>query len=397
MHRRSCAGVGWSSQPEARKAGQEAMQMAMQAVGNQKPIAVIVYMTVLYEPTAVLAAIREQLSDVTVPIVGSSTQGITRPGAVTETDRVLGVTVICSDRAQATAALATDLAADPKAAGKKLAAQLGDPAALGDLPLLLWFDPLTGANVQALIDGLAEAGYSNIIGGASGQPWGPFHKTYQYFDQQSNNDAAVALKLTGFSGSVWETTHGVEPIGLEVLVTEAEGNVIRKLNDKPALDVWIEQLLGTFTFHVDDWTWVLGMRPQDSIPGDPEGLVSRGVFGIDRDKKELTLLAPIPVGSIVQICHRTTESVYDRGLKMGERLAARLAGKSPILALSFECGARPRPFLGDEMALQEVCQIQNSIGAQIPWLGMYPWGEIAPKGSRSQFSNYQFPLLVLCE
>ena len=77
--------------------------------------------------------------------------------------------------------------------------------------------------------------------------------------------------------------------------------------------------------------------------------------------------------------------------------AARLHGKAPILALSFECGARPRPFLGDEKALEEVRRIQASIGTDIPWLGMYPWGEIAPKAGRSSFSNFQFPLLVLCE
>ena len=393
----SSAGVGWSSLPEAAKAGREAARMAMDTSKGGKPVAVIVYMTVLYEPKVVLAAIREELGNATVPIVGSSTQGIARAGAVTETDRVVGVAIICSDRMGAAAAFAKDLAADSKAAGRKLAAELGDAKELGEMPLLVWFDPMTGANIQGLIDGLGEGGYTNLIGGASGQPWGPLAKTYQYFDGGVMNDSAVALKLTGVKSAIWETTHGVEPIGLEVKVTEAEGNVIKKLDGKPALDVWSEQLLGTFTFHVDDWTWVLGVRLPESEPGDPEGLVSRGVFGINKETKELTLLAPIPVGSTVHICHRTVESVFDRGLKMGERLKNKLKGKSPFVALAFECGARPRPFLGDDKALEEVCKIQETIGSSIPWLGMYPWGEIAPKGGRSQFSNFQFPLLVLCE
>jgi hypothetical protein len=393
----SSAGVGWSSLPEAAKAGREAARMAVNTSGGGKPVVAIVYMTVLYEPTVVLAAIREELGDATIPIVGSSTQGIARAGAVVETDRVVGVALICSDRLRATAAFSTQLAADSKAAGRRLAADLGDPKELGEMPLILWFDPMTGANIQGIIDGLAEGGYTNLIGGASGQPWGPLAKTYQYFDGSAMSDSAVALKLTGVKTAVWETTHGVEPIGLEVKVTEAEGNVIRKLDGKPALDVWSEQLLGTFTFHVDDWTWVLGVRLPESDPDDPEGLVSRGVFGINHDTKELTLLAPIPVGSTVYICHRTVEAVFDRGLRMGERLKNKLKGKAPFLALAFECGARPRPFLGDEKALEEVCRIQETIGSSIPWLGMYPWGEIAPKGGRSQFSNFQFPLLVLCE
>ena len=371
--------------------------MALAAAQHAKPVVVIVYMTVLYDPKAVLAAIREEIADPSVPIVGSSTQGIARAGAVSETDRVLGVAVIGSEKIKASAALAKNLCADPAAAARRLAADLGDPRALGDVPLLLWFDPLTGANVQALIDGLAECGFSSIIGGASGQPWGPFDKTYQYFGREATNDSVVALKLEGVGGAVWDTTHGVDPIGMEVTVTEAEGNVIRKLDGRPALDVWSDQLLGTFTFHVDDWTWVLGVRTPDSNPDDPEGLVSRGVFGVDREKKEITLLAPIPVGSTVRICHRTIEAVFDRGLKMGARVAEALRGKSPLLALAFECGGRPRPFLGDEKALEEVCSIQQMIGPNIPWLGMYPWGEIAPKNKHSQFSNFQFPLLVLCD
>jgi hypothetical protein len=393
----SSAGIGWSSLPEAAKAGREAAEMALRTAKFGKPVAAIVYMTVLYDPKAVLAAVRETLGDSSLPVVGSSTQGIARAGAVTETDRVVGVALICSNTIRAKAAHTQDLAADAKAAGRRIARELGDPAGMGEMPLVVWFDPMTGANVQALIDGLAEGGYSKIIGGASGQPWGPLAKTYQYFDQSSMSDSVVALKLTGVESAVWETSHGVEPIGLEVKVTEADGNVIKKLDGKPALDVWSEQLLGTFTFHVDDWTWVLGVRLPESDPNDPEGLVSRGVFGVNKETKELTLLAPIPVGSTVYICHRTVESVFDRGLRMGERLKSKLAGKTPFVALAFECGARPRPFLGDEKALEEVCRIQETIGPSIPWLGMYPWGEIAPKGGRSQFSNFQFPLLVLCD
>jgi hypothetical protein len=233
----SSAGVGWSSLPEAAKAGREAAQMALEAAKGAKPVAVIVYMTVLYDPKLALAAVREVISDPSVPVVGSSTQGIARAGAVTETDRVLGVAVLCSDTIRATAARTVGIGADSFGAGRKLAAELGDPRALGEMPLLLWFDPLTRANVQALIDGLAEGGYTRVLGGASGQPWGPLDKTYQYFDREVMNDAAVALKLEGVTGVVWETTHGVEPLGLEIKVTEAEGNVIRKLNGKPALDV----------------------------------------------------------------------------------------------------------------------------------------------------------------
>lgn len=136
----SSAGVGWSRLPESAKAGREAVRMALDTAGRQKPVAAIVYMTVLYDPAVVLSAIRDELGP-DVPIVGSSTQGISRNDAVIETDRVLGVALICSSRAKATTAVGKKLCADPFAAGRSLAEQLGDPRTLGEVPLLLWCDP----------------------------------------------------------------------------------------------------------------------------------------------------------------------------------------------------------------------------------------------------------------
>src|SRR5438477_5427578 len=59
----SSAGIGWSSLPEAAKAGREAAEMALRTAKVGKPVAAIVYMTVLYDPKAVLAAVRETLGD----------------------------------------------------------------------------------------------------------------------------------------------------------------------------------------------------------------------------------------------------------------------------------------------------------------------------------------------
>jgi len=77
------------------------------------------------------------------------------------------------------------------------------------------------------------------------------------------------------------------------------------------------------------------------------------------------------------------------------------AGEVVQLRLQGSCDGCPSSAITVKMAiekaLEEVCHIQKTIGSKIPWLGMYPWGEIAPKGGRSVFSNFQFPLLVLCE
>jgi small ligand-binding sensory domain FIST len=88
--------------------------------------------------------------------------------------------------------------------------------------------------------------------------------------------------------------------------------------------------------------------------------------------------------------------VFDRAVGMAGRLRERLADRTPLLALSFECAARARPFLGEELTRRELARMQAILGERLPWLGMYAWGEIAPVGDRTYFHNYTLPLGVVC-
>lgn len=384
------AGVGHSRIEDSFQAGRAAAEQAM-AQARGTPKVAIVYATVLYEQQALLRGVRAALGP-GVPIVGSSSQGISRPGGVDEVDRVAGVAVISAEGVTAQAVVARDLAADPLAAGRAIASAVG-PEGPGDGPLFVWYDPITGANIQALLDGLAAGGRSNVLGGGAGQPWGPIHRSYQYCGDEVLRDAVVALKLQGLS-VVHDLTHGTEPLGLELTVTASDGNAIREIDGVPAHQLWAEQLGGGRPNNVEETAGLaLGVHLPDGATH--EGHLSRAVFGYRAETGELLLQVPIPTGTRVQLCHRTPHAVHDRAIEMAQRLAERLRGEQPLLALSFECGARPRPFLGDDGALAEVRAMQRVLGPELPWLGFYAWGELAPVGARTRFHNYTFPLAVL--
>ena len=85
----------------------------------------------------------------------------------------------------------------------------------------------------------------------------------------------------------------------------------------------------------------------------------------------------------------------DRAAAMAERLKNRIGDRAPLFALSFECGARSTPFLGIEGAGEEIRRVQNVVGGEIPWMGMYAWGEIAPLGGANYFHNYTFQMCVV--
>lgn len=388
----SRSGVGYSFATDSFEAGEEAAQVALAACEGQKPVVAFVYGTVLYEQESLLKGVASVLPGVV--FVGGSTQGISCCDEVHEVDRVVGVCILASDVIVAHAVIEREVSSDPHAAGQRLAASL--PAGAAGSTLLLWYDPLSGINVDGLLSGLEDGGFPLVVGGGTGQPWGPMHKTYQYFHEEVQSNAAVALYLE-HCDIAFDLTNGTESLGLDFEVTGADGVRLQALNDVPALDVWTEQLGAQATGDVEDVaTWVLGVQVPELETAAYEGLISRAVFGFDRENKALLLQAPISAGTTIQLCHRTPEAVFDRALAMAGRLADKAKDRKSILALSFECGARPQPFLGSAKAKEEVERMQQTLGP-VPWFGFYAWGEVAPVGGRSYFHNYTFPLCLLFE
>lgn len=385
------AGVGFSANVDPVAAVAEALAAAL-AAGDAPARAAIVYATVSYDQAALLAAVHERLPG--VPVAGASTSGVSVNGKATESGRSLGVAVLRSDTVKTRLASVEDLTTDTFERGRELARRLGDPPR-GPAATFVWFDILTGANITALLAGLAEGGYPAVFGGAAGQPWGLMVQTFQYCGDRALTNGAVALTVEGLE-MVHEMTHGLDPIGIELTITRATENVLEEIDGRPALDVWCEQLGVEPSRDIDDTaSWAFGIRPPEGVPY--EGMFTRAPFHLDPVKRTITLPAPIPAGTRAYVCVRTQAGVFDRALAMGHRMVEALRGKKPVLAIAFECAARPGPFLGPERAQREVVELQALIGDQIPWLGMYAWGEICPMGGRSEFHNYTLPLCVLCE
>ncbi|MCB9672181.1 MAG: FIST C-terminal domain-containing protein [Alphaproteobacteria bacterium] len=395
------AGVGHSTQQMSREAGREAATVALEAArarhgGDLPPLTlVVVYATVLHDQAHVLDGVRSVLGE-EAPLVGCSTQGISVRCGVHEVDRVVGCAVLAEPGIQAKPVRVEGLGADSRAAGRAVAAALGGPS---DLPVLLWYDALT-VNSTELLHGLAEGGVRWAIGGAAGQPFGQVHKTFQYLGGSVSEDSVVALALSGDVEMLYDQTHGAEPLGLELEVTASTQNVLGEVDGMPALDFLIDQLgIGDDELNIESASvWAIGVQPEAPADGDErgrlyEGPLTRAFFGWDLEQRTLSMQAEIPVGTRIQLCHRSHEAVLQGAVDMARRLNARVKGE-PLLALGFECAARPRPFLGDDGAQEEICTMQAEL-VEMPWLGFYAWGEIAPAGARTESHNYTFPLVLL--
>lgn len=383
------AGVGVSREGDAFAAGREAALRAVEQADGAAPVVSWVYATVLHDHAELLRGVR---SVVDGPIVGCTTQGLSRPGGIDDLPRAVGVAVLGGDGVEARVARVTGVRGDSADAGRRLAEALDTPSD-PRCPLLVWYDPLFGADGQALIDGLARGGHPWVVGGGAGQRWGPHHRTCQFFDEQVLTDAIVGVQLRGVE-MLLGLTHGTEALDMALTVTGSRGNLVTELDGQPALDLWEHELQGSTLNDMEHAaSWAFGLPTDGQVEVD--GPVTRAVVGFDPAHRALILQAPIAPGTRVRICHRTAAATVQRAVQMARRVADRLEGRPPLLALAFECAGRSRPFLGPELAAREIVDMQRAIGADVPWLGYLAWGELAPVGARTRFHNYTFPLAVL--
>jgi hypothetical protein len=387
-----------SQETDSVRAGAIAGRNIREAFGDEPLAAVLVYATVNHDQAALLRAVREELGP-DVLVVGCSTQGVMSTGAVVEGGFAVGAMGLGGDSLKVAAACQHAIQTDGVTKGRNLGRDV--KARLGEAPQLvvLVYDPLCGVDVEQLLQGLRDEVSAPLIGGAASQTSGPLATTYQYLGERAFTQTAVALGLAGPFTAELGVCFGTVPMGVVMTLTRSDGNRLLELDGRPALDVWRETvgLEEDAPIH-QDHTAALAMGIERTVMRDglaENAYLIRSAFGLDRDTKAIIVQAAIPEGTRVLFHHRTVQVVKDGTVAMGKSLAARLGDRPPWAVLGFECGARTAPFLGRADTLEENLALQEMVAPRSPWLGMMPWGEIAPVGDEPAFHNYAYPLVVL--
>ncbi|MCK4546674.1 MAG: FIST C-terminal domain-containing protein [Candidatus Eisenbacteria sp.] len=388
------AGVGTSTAVDSLEAGTRAAEQAVADLGDAPCDFVIVYGGMGYDHPQLLRGVRSVTGD--APLAGCSTQGVVARSWARESPRVVGVMAVASGDMTFTHSLREGLGHDSYEVGCRISDDLLVSPADEPVVLLCLYDPLTGVNVDQLLRGLESTRPIPIIGGAASQPWGKMVATRQYFDGEVARDAATCILISGRAAVEFGVTLGAVPLGMEATITRAEGNIIHEIDGQSAYSVWKEHVGAGDDLRAEDHaSWAIGIRLPESVGGEYAGCVTRTLFKIDREQGSIYLQSEIPEGTRVILHHRTFEAVMNLAQATARRVGKSIGDRQPCFALSFECGARGTPFLGAQAARDEVVQIQKEIGHDVPWLGMYAWGEIAPMGSVNYFHNYTLPICVI--
>lgn len=390
------AGVGRSNNSNAIQAGAEACQFALDQVGEKANL-IIVFSTVAYDQKKVLEGVKSASKE--IPLVGCSSSGeITTQGPTSK-----GVAVMALQSSGIEFTIGVGKGADKNSfeAGKEAATEAKAKAKEPFSLFLMFLDGLA-ENGAAAVRGAQSILGENfpIMGGSSGDDF-LFKQTYEYHDDEVLTNSVVGIGLSGKLSFGVGVRHGWEPIGLPMKVTKSQGGKLIEIDNRPALSIYedyfgkkAEELIKEPIARMA-YTYPLGL----TVEASPE-LLLRDVV-IANKKGEITCAAEIPEGSEIRLMMGDSEKAIEAAKGAAENALLQLNGAKPKAILVFDCMARHK-LLGLKIG-EEIIAIQNVLGKDIPLIGFYTYGEVAPLGGtlgpgcRSVFHNETMTLLVLGE
>ncbi|MGP1394820.1 MAG: FIST signal transduction protein [Inquilinaceae bacterium] len=233
---------------------------------------------------------------------------------------------------------------------------------------LIHADPRT-PHVAATIAGLADDTGAFLVGGLTSSRG----DNIQFFGDESI-EGAVAGALFGPEVEVMTAvSQGCMPIGPARQITEADGNVIRTIDDRPALEVFKEDIGELLTRDLRRIAgYIFAALP---VAGSDTGdYVIRNMIGIDITDGSLAIGETVETGRSIQFARRDRDGAEADMDRMLAGLRRRLDGRVPRAALYVSCLGRGPNLFGDGGG--ELSRIRTLTG-DAPLIGFFANGEVS--------------------
>jgi hypothetical protein len=393
------AGVGLSRQHNPNLAGREAAEQALEKAGVEKPAFVFMFASIGYDQHSVLRAVREATGG--APLTGCSVEGTIDGDDADESNFSVLVTVISSDELRWHNGFATGLSADSCALGKRVAQDLLPHLSADTIGLFIFPDGLT-YDIDHFFAGLEgdlpSDRFLPIWGGGAGNSLYPGKPTYQYCDDEIVSDGISYALLSGEARPAWAIGHSLIPIGAERIVTRSEGNVIYEIDGKPATEVLKEYLPEDALTEDQDWLrYAISLALSFRAPSymKDEEYVVRGVPQLSLTDGSFTVQTEVPEGTSIWFSSRDKEKITTGFDRMAAKIKEQLDGAQPELVFQFECVTRGKLMFREQEKLQLLKRFRQSVGPDVPWVGFYTIGEIAPVEEHNGINRFASIILAL--
>src|SRR5918997_5129538 len=393
------AGVGMSRHHNPNVAGREAADQALKKAGVSKPDFVFMFASIGYDQHSLVRAVREATGD--APLSGCSAEGTINGDDADESNFSVVVTAISSEELRWTNGLATGLEDDSRAVGQRVAQALLPDLSPDSIGLFVFPDGLTdnlGDFFAGLEGNLSIDRFLPLWGGGAGNNYYPGEPTYQYCDDEVISGGVSYALLSGKARASWAMSHSLIPIGGERIVTRCQGNIIYEIDGKPAVEVLKEYLPEDALTDERDWLrYAISLALTFRAPSymKDEEYVVRGVPPLNLTDGSVTVQSDVEEGTGVWFSSRDKEKITTGFDRMAHQIKEQLGGEQPELVFQFECVTRGQLMFREQEKLQILKRFRQSVGPDVPWVGFYTIGEIAPVEEHNDIHRLGSAVLAL--
>jgi hypothetical protein len=381
-------GVGRSAVPDARAAGAEA---AGRALTGADPKLLVVFGAISYEPADLLAGIRDVAGD--VPIIGCSTHGEIAPDG--PRDGTVVVTAFGGSGLSVSTAATENITDRQREAGAEVAACAGDvPEDGAHRVLILLTDGLARGQEEVLRGVYDVLGASMPLFGGAAADGRRMTGTYQLHGTDILRNGVVAAAITSDGPIGIGVRHGWRKAGEAMIVTESVGGRVQRLDDEPALDVYLDRLGAPPEVYNDQATFSRWTLTRPLGIQRRSGVEARNLsHDVDFAGRSIGGGGNISQGALTWALEGDSDSVLEAVSAACQDAVEALGGVEPVGLLTLSC-AGCRAVLGDDGIRAEANRISaEAKGA--PFAGFYTQGEIARTRGVNGFHNQTLVVLAL--
>lgn len=380
-------GVARSTLSDSRAAAAAATR---DALTGPDPQLLLVFFAISHDPTEIIEGIRSTAPG--VPLAGCSTHGEIAPGG--PTDDTIVVAAIGGPGIAAAVGFAGNVEDRQRAAGIEVAQCV---ALVPDLPhkVLMLFTDGKVRDQETILRGCYEVVGASIpfVGGAAGDGW-KMDQTLVIANDKVSPNAVVGVAIASEAPLSVAYGHGWQKTGEPMIVTRSEHGRVYTLDDKPAMDAYLDRLGAPPEAYTDETAF------RDFALARPLGIQRRsGVearnlsTGIDLEGRSIGSAGAIDHGGLTWAMTGDEASILAATDSVCSAALAGLGDRELIGMITLSCAAL-RAVLGDEGIQRENERIAKW-ARDAPFAGFYTYGEIARIRGIDGFHNQTLAVLAI--
>jgi hypothetical protein len=376
-------GHAWDTDPyeAGRAAATEALDLA-------DPKLLLVFASFHYELPPLLAGIASVAG--AVPVIGCTTGGEIGPGLEAGDTSVVAVGL--GGDFHVTTGYATGVRESPREVGEAVARSLLPLPDRANRVGILLTDSLNSDQQEMVRGAYGVLGATvQLVGGGAGGVMAE-RIAYQFVGEEILVGGVVAASI-GTDGPIGVSLrHGWQRHGSAMVVTGSTGTTVHTLDDRPALDVYLDRHGAPPGIEHDPVAFGAYALTRPLAVARRGSMAIRHVLGADPANRALICAAGLPKGAAAWLAGGDADSLLAAADDVCADAIAQL-DRPALAVLVFDCVAR-KGVLDEAGAVEERRMMAARVG-DTPLAGFYTYGEIARTRGVNGYHNQTIVTLAL--